>query len=357
LGQPVGDGARPFKPTLLNKTIEDRGVPSSAVRTFTDPDHYTAAIRGAKAEVIILGRGQFTAQITRIDLHNVWLQRLADSLPRTGYSAFSPDMAGRAVFSFRTAAGPTVLWNGSEAHPTTVLRHNADESNFQRTSGSFSWGFMSLPAEELAVLEAVAGCELTPPKRNLTATPSPRAMARLQRVHAAVGKFAEKTPEIIANPEAARGIEQALIEALVRCLDNGAVGEDRAALRRHTLILRRFHQLVEENADQPIYIAELCRAIGVSDRTLRVCCEEQLGINPKRYLTLRRMRLARQALRDGAPGSTTVTETATQFGFWQFGWFAGNTSRSSGNPRLLRSTVERSRVSRPALFFRDFCRN
>jgi AraC family ethanolamine operon transcriptional activator len=35
------------------------------------------------------------------------------------------------------------------------------------------------------------------------------------------------------------------------------------------------------------------------------------------------MHFARRAMRDGAPGTTTVTEIAAQYGFWQFGRFAG----------------------------------
>ena len=41
-----------------------RGMPSSTVRTFTDPDAYHAAIRHTHAEGIVTGRGQFRAELT-----------------------------------------------------------------------------------------------------------------------------------------------------------------------------------------------------------------------------------------------------------------------------------------------------
>jgi AraC-like DNA-binding protein len=87
--------------------------------------------------------------------------------------------------------------------------------------------------------------------------------------------------------------------------------------------MRRFRRVVEENPDQPLYVPELCKAIGVSERTLRVCCQEQLGVGPKRYLLLRRLHLARRDLRKGSPDTTTVTEIATRYGYWHFGRFAG----------------------------------
>jgi transcriptional regulator GlxA family with amidase domain len=147
-------------------------------------------------------------------------------------------------------------------------------------------------------------------------------MARLERLHAAAGSLAEEAPDVIANPEAARGLEQALIHALVACLATEEATEDPSARRRQAEILRRFRTTLEATADRALYVPELCAAIGVSDRTLRFCCHEHLGMSPLRYLWLRRMHLARRALVLADPASATVTTIAMAHGFWEFGRFA-----------------------------------
>ena len=93
---------------------------------------------------------------------------------------------------------------------------------------------------------------------------------------------------------------------------------------QHTIVIRRFRRVVEENPEEPLYIPDICNAIRVSPRALLMCCQEHLGMGPKRYLLLRRMHLVRQALRQATPGATSVTEIATRYGFWQLGRFAVN---------------------------------
>ena len=200
---------------------------------------------------------------------------------------------------FRTAAwAEPALGRAGDAPDRSLVRHAEGETTFQRSSGSASLIAMSLPVEEMvAVGAAIPGCDLTPPRDRLLVTPPPAAMVKLQRLYAAAARLAEDAPAVIAHPEAARGLEQALIEAVVGCLGRGEVREDRSAQRRHALSCAGF-ATVEENPDRALYIRELCTAIGVSHRTLRVCCQEQLGMSPKRYLLLRRMHLARRALRD-----------------------------------------------------------
>jgi AraC-like DNA-binding protein len=76
------------------------------------------------------------------------------------------------------------------------------------------------------------------------------------------------------------------------------------------------------NVDQPLYLADICAATGASERTLRICCHEQLGVAPLRYLWLRRMHLARRALIRAHPTTMTVTGVATEYGFWELGRFS-----------------------------------
>jgi len=100
------------------------------------------------------------------------------------------------------------------------------------------------------------------------------------------------------------------------------VVDDTLALRHHEKIMRRFHAAIEARPGKAIYLPALCAAIGVPERTLRLCCYESFGMGPKRFLVLRRMHLMRQALRVADAAATTVTNIATGLGFWNLGRFA-----------------------------------
>jgi len=86
--------------------------------------------------------------------------------------------------------------------------------------------------------------------------------------------------------------------------------------------MRRLENFLEANPDRTLHLTDLCAAAAASDRTLRILCQEHLGMSPTRYLWLRRMHLARRALRMADPTTTTVTEIATSYAFWELGRFA-----------------------------------
>ena len=306
---PTGKAEPPMRPRM----------PFSTVRTFTDPDEYASGIIAKSTELTVTKPGQFSAKLIQIRLHELWLQRFWEKLSWVGHAA---TLTSRASILFANTSGPPLYTGGLEMLPTNLMRLSLADFHMRRPNLA-SYAGMSLPAEDLAAVgEAMAGVDLAPPRDCLLVTPSPSAMIRLRQLHAAAGLLAEAAPEIIAHAEAARGLEQALIEVLVDCLSSCEGHENGFAQRQHSIVMSRFHRVIEENLEEPLYIPEICKAIRVSARTLQMCCHEHLGMGPKRYLMLRRMHLARRALRQAEPDATTVAAVAMRYGFWQLGRFA-----------------------------------
>jgi AraC family ethanolamine operon transcriptional activator len=70
------------------------------------------------------------------------------------------------------------------------------------------------------------------------------------------------------------------------------------------------------------YVTDLCRAAGVSERTLQYAFKAVMGLTPVAYLIRLRLHRVRQALLAAPPGSTTVSAEALRWGFWHFGEFS-----------------------------------
>ena len=76
----------------------------------------------------------------------------------------------------------------------------------------------------------------------------------------------------------------------LECFGICEVGEDTSVRRHHLLIMRLFREAAEENAGRPLYIPELCSAIGVPERTLQrdrfVRIEARLDENQIRHFRM-----------------------------------------------------------------------
>jgi len=98
---------------------------------------------------------------------------------------------------------------------------------------------------------------------------------------------------MLAHKEVARAIEQELIHALINCL---SADDDIIVIGRHEAdVVLRLEDALMEYAGQRPSISELCAALGVTKRTLRICCTNVLGVTPSQYMHLRRLQMARAA--------------------------------------------------------------
>jgi AraC-like DNA-binding protein len=282
--------------------------------TFTDAEDFVGSLHEARIELVVTCPGLFWARVNRVVLPHLQLVDVRESLPRIAYFALKPE---RVCVSFPLRSDFSSVWGGLSLRRGHVVFHSRGERLHQRMSGPTDWGLLSLESQRLiAAGRALTGVDLVAPPAGRILKPARRDIARLLRLHAAAARFAEKRPKLILDPEVNRGIEHDLIEALVRCLASEG-GRDLGGWRRHKQIMDRFENALEPI--EPTSVPELCAAIDVSERTLRSCCAEFLGISPSRYLRLKRLRLAHIALRGSG---STVAEVARRCGFSDLGRFA-----------------------------------
>ena len=296
-------------------------MPLSTVKNYLRPDDAEVAYLATAVQLTPTGRMPYRMRAVRIELEGMWLHQVDELSPRIKQAAHSPD---RVFTKFLATPGQDLVIDGASLPYEGLLRHSLGHSYYDRTFSPVRWASTSLPVERLASAEtAIGGRDLLPLRNSVVATPRAGAMTRLRQLHAAASALAQDAPWVIAAPEVVHSLEQSLLEALVGCLDQSEAKESSWGQRRHETIMRKFRDILECNPDRPAYVPEICEAIRVPERTLRLCCQEHLGMSPKRYLLLRRMNQAHRALDAAIATETTVTEVATCFGFWHFGRFAG----------------------------------
>ena len=292
------------------------------VRDYTDPEQLEAAYKAADVELTPIGRTPLNTRVVRLELNDLWIVQVDEASPRLKWAAQSPD---RTFIRFMTKPAGDYLINGAPLRHSEIVHLGREKSYFEYTNGPVHWAGMSLPAETAKQAGiALNGFDVLGRPEAWRRTPEPRDMTQLRQLHADAAAVATSAPGILQQPEVARSIEQLLISAVFNCLSDPQLHESSRAQRSHEAVMRGLHAMLENSPDRALYVPEICAALGVPERTLRACCQEQMGMSPKHYLLLRRMHLANRALRSIEPEEKTVTEVATRFGFWHFSRFAGS---------------------------------
>ncbi len=288
---------------------------------FSDPFSYQAAIRAADVEMSVRAAGAFRAELTRVDLTHLWMQRGYEKLARVSHAA---NASNRAIIYFHSSPNQaSIHHSGMEVNTDEIVVYARAAVHHHWTSAPLHWGSMSLSHAALARMSyAITGRELTTPTATRKVRPKPADFLRLRSLHDTVGHFAKATPDAFTNGEAVRSIEASLIHAMINCLTDCEQIEMTSGCRSHLAIVSRLEGFLIANPDRPLYLAELCAATGATERTLRVSCNEHLGMGPIHYLWLRRMHLVRRALLRSDPEVASVTDIAMKHGFWQLGRFS-----------------------------------
>lgn len=127
------------------------------------------------------------------------------------------------------------------------------------------------------------------------------------------------------GPEACIPLERALLGELVGLATgprpHRGSGPSRIDRRR---VLESVEGLLDSRPSQPVYIADLCAATGLPERTLRFILVEQYGTSPIRLLRCRRLCELRRCLQAGGAGSGSLARIASRYGFRHVGTLAAD---------------------------------
>ena len=296
------------------------GMPDCVTSTFTEPEDFEAALRVEGClSMLITARGRFQARLTRISLSEMRLSAAEERLPRIAFIAVPSDTV-LILFSIGKATAP--VCGGIVINSGEFVALRPGTRCHARTSAACRWGMISLQAGQLISYgAALTGAAFS--LSHLTQHWQPRFLAgnNLRSLHAAAIRMAAKCPQTLRSPDAAHGLEQQLLHAIVACLSEGSANGDIPADCRDQNIMIRFEQLLQSKQAS---MAEICEMLHVSDRHLRRLCTRHLAMSPRSYDRLRRMSLARRHLRRSLPGSIAVSAVARLYGFRDPGRFAVN---------------------------------
>ncbi len=293
----------------------------SEASKFDDPYAFQASVKPAQVELLVTAKGEFKAELTRVELPNLWVQHGSENLPRVAHSSVSADRP--PIFFLTRADQAPIKHGGREFSFGEIAVAGSGSVHHHRTEGPCHWATLSIPEDNLAAASrALVGSDPTPRSITRYLRPSSRLTSRLLHLHQAARQLANGSPSTHSRPEPARALEQAVLHAVISCLSETTTAQNNWGAHRHSTIIARLEEFLGANYDRPLHIPEICSAVGASERTLRVSCIEHLGMGPVRYLWLRRMHLARRALIVTASRPGAVTEIATANGFWELGRFA-----------------------------------
>ena len=157
----------------------------------------------------------------------------------------------------------------------------------------------------------------------------PALLAKIRSMLRRIFRAVAADRSALARPGFRRDVETEVPKLLLKSLFSGQASSRRRSSAVRSRVARQALALIVEASDAPLTVREVCRSVGVCERTLRYAFQEQLGVSPKQYLQLVRLDRVRRDLRLAAP-SIKIADIANRWGFWHMGQFAADYRRQFG---------------------------
>ncbi|MBL8821652.1 MAG: helix-turn-helix domain-containing protein [Planctomycetia bacterium] len=296
---------------------------------INDADELSARYNGSHLRFQATERGAYAFRWELAQIGSFILQQTTFSLKTLVEGVTSEDVTnlllsdappGKCVFTgVRMDAGDTILYGAGAEHFSLAK---------ERTSFNLTWP-RSVLENALAANAGIDSPDYFHARSRWSIGPS--ALLALRQLCVNTLQYF-KTAKARHSPVETIQLEKSLLQRFTNTLslENKVIQQEATSLEPSSRIILRARSFMEQAGSQPIYLHELCRATGVSARTLQKVFIETLGISPMRYLKVRRLHLARRRLMSTTSDQINVKQAAREAGFWEDGRFAEDYYRLFG---------------------------
>jgi hypothetical protein len=203
-------------------------MPGASV--FGEAEDFEAALSAdGVAGLLVTGHGQFRARLTQVEVDQLRLTAVEDSQPRISFPAST------ILVSFPIEEGPSPVWGEFEIRTGEMITFGRGQRLHARTLGASRWGAIQVPDQQLARYgHALSGAGFAVPP-TARWRPPPAAARQLRLLHRAAIRMAEGRPGLLTDTQAAHGLEQQLLHALIECLGTGLTDHETSVACRHRL--------------------------------------------------------------------------------------------------------------------------
>lgn len=282
-----------------------------------DVHHQATLLRTWNQDYSQLKAGRFSGSVAM--LQNGPVKLFSERMNRAVYqSGAVPE--GRLAFGLLVRAGGHTCICGEEGTPESLMVFSG-RSGFEFYSPE-NFEFFGIEidknwSDDVVFQSMARSLERIISRGNRTLVLETRKIRRLKGLLDVVMPGNPTGENLFEWPDRGRSFNHGLIGWMLDLLeDSENEQEDRGV--RHWDAIAAIRRLVTESDDCPNSVAELTVRLGLSRRTLQNACQEIMGLSPIQYLRALRLSESRKHLEN----AVSVTEAATQFGFWHLGYFA-----------------------------------
>lgn len=164
--------------------------------------------------------------------------------------------------------------------------------------------------------------------------PSRPAFRNLIQTVTHVEHLAMNEPDLMDDPIVNQNIEHSLINAWVNAYLS-TIPEPRIMKLEKTRVriqedLIHLQDYIHLHNDEPIYLLDLCAAVGVSMRQLNYIFQSHYGVSPMLYLKKHRLSVVRKILKASSKETSSIKQIALSNGFSELGRFANEYRQTYG---------------------------